>query len=167
MVGPPIRGGRVTFDYPSAAAVAASKSARFGIVVSSLAAIVVVAFGLFLTGLATMVFARPAVVERFLMSFASSARAHYVEQAFRFLIGASLVVLSPAMWQPYVFRFIGWIIAGTAVVLMLLPWRWHHRFGERVLPIVVRRLRVYAVGMLAFGVFLLYGVFFAGVNSAG
>jgi hypothetical protein len=134
---------------------------------SSLAAIVVVAFGLFLIGLATMVFARPAVVERFLMSFASSARAHYVEQAFRFLIGASLVALSPAMWQPYVFRFIGWIIAGTAVVLMLLPWRWHHRFGERVLPIVVRRLRVYAVGMWAFGAFLLYGVFVAGVNGAG
>ena len=133
---------------------------------SSLAAIAVVAFGLFLVGLATMVFARPAVVERFLMSFASSARAHYVEQAFRFLIGASLVVLSPAMWQPHVFRFVGWIIAGTAVGLMLLPWRWHHRFRQRVLPIVVRRLRVYAVGLLAFGTLLLYGVFFSEMNGA-
>lgn len=134
---------------------------------SSLAAIVVVAFSLFLVGLAAMVFTRPAVVERFLLSFASSARAHYVEQASRVLIGASLVVLSPAMWQPGVFRVIGWLIAGTAVALMLLPWRWHRRFGKRVLPMVVRRLRFYAVGLLAFGAFLLYGVFFAGAHSTG
>jgi hypothetical protein len=134
---------------------------------SSLAAIIVVVFALFLVGLATLAFARPAAVERFLMSFASTARAHYVEQIFRFLIGASLVVLSPAVWQPNVFRFIGGTIAVTAVGLMLLPWRWHQRFGKHVLPIVIRRLGIYAVGIFAFGAFLLYGVFFAGAHSVG
>jgi hypothetical protein len=46
-----------------------------------------------------VVFAKPALAERFFMSFASSARTHYAEQAVRLLVGASLVVLSPAMWQ--------------------------------------------------------------------
>ena len=123
-----------------------------------LAGIVVVAFGLFLVGVAGTVFARRALAERFLMSFASSARAHYVEQAFRLLIGASLILFSPAMRQPALFRFIGWAIVISSVALLLVPWRWHHRLGERVLPMVVRHMRLYALALLAFGVLLLYGV---------
>lgn len=133
---------------------------------SLLAGIVVVAFGLFLIGLTGVVFAKPALAERFFMSFASSARAHYVEQAFRLLIGASLVVLSPAMWQANVFRVVGWIIVVTSVGLILIPWRWHHSFGLWVLPMVVRHMRLYAVGLFAFGALLLYGVFAAGSYGA-
>ncbi len=123
-----------------------------------LAGIVVVAFGLFLVGIAGPVFTRRAFAERFLMSFASSARAHYVEQAFRLLIGASLVVFSPAMWQPDLFRFIGWAIVISSVGLLLVPWRWHHRFGERIRPMFVRYMRFYALGAFVFGALLLYGV---------
>jgi hypothetical protein len=126
---------------------------------SLLAGPVIVASGLFLIGLAAIVFAKPALAERFFMSFASSARAHYVEQVFRLLIGASLVVLSPDMWQTDMFRLIGWMIVVSSVGLMLIPWRWHHRFGEWVLPTLVRHMKLYAVGLFAFGALLLYGVF--------
>ena len=78
---------------------------------SVVAAVVVVAFGLLLIGFTGVVFAKPAMAGRFLMRFASSARTHYVEQAFRLLVGAALVVLSPAMWQPNV----------------LAPWVGHRR----------------------------------------
>jgi hypothetical protein len=115
-------------------------------VMSSLAGIVVGSCGLFLIGVTGIVFAKPALAERFFMSFASSARAHYVEQAFRLLIGASLVVLSPAMWQTNMFR--------------------HHRSGQLVLPMVVRHMRLYAVGLFAFGALLLYGVFSVGSHGA-
>jgi hypothetical protein len=129
---------------------------------SVMAAVVVVAFGLLLIALTGVAFAKPAIAERFLMRFASSARTHYVEQGFRLLIGAALVVLSPAMWQPNVFWLVGWAIVVSSAVLMCVPWQWHHRLGERVLPIIVRHLRLYAVGSLAFGVLLLYGVFAGG-----
>ena len=122
---------------------------------------IVVAFGLFLLGLTVVVFAKPAVAERFFMAFASSARAHYTEQAFRLLIGASLIVLSPRMWQSSIFWFVGWAIVLPSLALILIPWCWHHRFGERVLPILIRRMKLYAVGLFAFGVLLLYGVFAA------
>jgi len=122
---------------------------------------IVVAFGLFLLGLTAVVFAKPAVAERFFMAFASSARAHYTEQAFRLLIGASLIVLSPRMWQSSIFWFVGWAIVLPSLALILIPWCWHHRFGERVLPILIRRMKLYAVGLFAFGVLLLYGVFAA------
>jgi hypothetical protein len=135
--------------------------------VSLLAGIVVVACGLFLIVLTGVVFAKPALAEQFFMSFASSARTHYVEQALRLLIGASLVVLAPAMWQTNMFRLIGWAIVVSSVGLILIPWRWHHRFGEWVLPVLVRHMRLYAVGLLAFGALLLYGVFAAASRGAG
>ena len=132
---------------------------------SVVAEIVVVAFGLFLLGLTAVTFSRPAIAERFFTAFASSARAHYTEQAIRLLIGAALVVASPAMWQPTLFRLIGWAIVASSVVLMLAPWRLHHRFGERVRPILIRRIKWFALGLLAFGALLLYGVFASGVGA--
>ena len=132
---------------------------------SLLAALVVVSFGLFLIGLAGVVYARPAMAERFFESFASSARAHYSEQVVRLVFGASLVLLSPAMWQGRWFELLGWLIVATAVGLLLAPWQWHHRFGQWVIPPVIRHMRIYALFIFAFGALLLYGVF-AGYPSA-
>jgi hypothetical protein len=129
---------------------------------SFLAGIVVVGYGLFAIGLTGLVFAKPALAKRFFMSFASSARTHYVEQAFRLLIGTSLIVLSQSMWQTGMFRLIGWAIVISSAALILLPWRWHHRFGEYVRPMVIRHMKLYAMGVFAFGSLLLYGVFSAG-----
>ena len=131
---------------------------------SQVAAVVVVGFGLLLIVLTGVAFAKPAIAERFLMRFASSARTHYVEQIFRLLIGAAIVVLSPAMWQPTMFWLVGWAIVVSSAALMCIPWQWHHRLGERMLPIVVRHLRLYAVGSLAFGALILYGVFAGGAD---
>jgi hypothetical protein len=129
------------------------------------AAFLIVAFGLLLIAFTGVAFAKPAVAERFLASFASSAPTHYVEQASRLLIGAALVVLSPAMWQPTMFWLVGCAIIVSSAILMCVPWQWHQRFAERLLPIVVRHLRLSALGPLAFGVLLLYGVF-AGAGAA-
>ena len=134
-------------------------------IMNAVAGTILVAFGLFLVGLTVVVFAKPALAERFFMPFASSARAHYTEQVIRLLIGASLVVRSAAMWQPKVFWFVGWAIVLSSLVLILSPWQWHRRFGEKVRPMLMRRMKLFAVGLLAFGVLLLYGVF-AGVSPS-
>ena len=129
---------------------------------SVVAAIVVVAFGLLLMAFTGVAFAKPASAERFLMRFASSARTHYVEQGARLLMAAALVVLSPTMWQPKIFWLVGWAIAVSSVALMCLPWQRHHRFGERVRPVLFRHLRLYAAGTFVFGALLLYAVFAGG-----
>lgn len=125
---------------------------------NGLAGAILIAFGLFLVGLTVVVFAKPAIAERFFMSFASSARAHYTEQVVRLLIGASLIIRSVAMWQPKIFWFVGWAIVVSSLVLILTPWQWHDRFGEIVRPILIRRMKLFAIGLLAFGVLLIYGV---------
>ena len=126
---------------------------------NAVAGAILVAFGLFLISLAVVVFAKPAVAERFFMSFASSARAHNTEQVVRLLIGASLVIRSAAMWEPKFFWLVGCAIVLSSLVLILAPWQWHHRFGEKVRPILIRRMKLFAIGIFAFGVLLLYGVF--------
>jgi hypothetical protein len=132
-----------------------------------IAKFIVVALCVLLLILAGAVFAKRALAERFFMSFASSARTHYIEQAFRLLIGSALVVLSPSMWQPNLFRFIGWAIVIPTIVLILTPWQWHHRFGARVLPLFIRYIRIYALGMVAFAVLLMFGVFFVDTHGDG
>ena len=126
--------------------------------VNAAAGAILVAFGLFLIGLTGVIFAKPAVAERFFMSFASSARSHYTEQVVRLLIGASLIIRSGSMWQPKVFWFVGWAIVLSSTVLILAPWQWHRRFGEEVRPMLIRHMKLFAAGLLAFGVFLIYGV---------
>jgi hypothetical protein len=128
-------------------------------ILSAVAGAILVAFGLFLVGLTVVVFAKPAVAERFFMSFASSARTHYTEQIVRLLIGTSLIIRSAAMWQPKVFWLVGWGIVLSSLVLMLTPWQWHDRFGEEVRPRLIRHMKLFAVALLAFGVLLIYGVF--------
>ena len=130
------------------------------------AATVIVGFALFLIGLTVLVFAAPALAGRFFMSLAQSARAHYTEQAFRLLIGAALVVRAPSMRHPAVFAVLGWAIVVSSAALMLVPWQWHRRMGDRVLPMLIRHMGLYAVGIAAFAVLLLYGVL-SGPGGAG
>jgi hypothetical protein len=129
------------------------------------AAIIVVAFGLFLIGFTVVVFVRPTLAERFLAPFASSARAHYTEQGFRLVIGAALIVLAPAMSHPNVFRLIAWAIVIPSVALILAPWQWHQRFGAVVRPKLIRYMKLFALGLFAFGLLLLYGVFASESNG--
>jgi len=128
---------------------------------------VVVAGAAFLIGLTVLVFAKPAVAEGFFRGFASSARTHFAEQILRVLFGGSLVIYSSAMSQPDVFRFIGWAIVISSVVLVVLPWQWHHRFGKAILPVLIQHMRLYAMGSFAFGAVILYAVFASQLNGTG
>jgi hypothetical protein len=134
--------------------------------INAVAEAILVAFGLFLVSLTVVVFAKPAVAERFFMAFASSARTHYTEQVVRLLIGGSLVIRSGAMWQAKVFWIVGWAIVLSSLVLIVTPWQWHHRFGEEVRPMIIRHMRLFAIGLLAFGVLLIFGVFTAVSRNA-
>ena len=129
------------------------------------AAVIVVVFGFSLITFTGVAFANPASAERFLMAFATSARTHYVEQVFRIIVGAALVVLSSTMWQPRMFWLFGWAMVASSAALICVPWQWHDRLGKRMRPMLVRYLKLYAVGAFALGVLVLYG-FFAGARAA-
>lgn len=120
---------------------------------------VVVASALFLIGLAVTIYARPSLAVRFLNAFASSARAHYAEQAARLAVGGALILFSPEMWQADVFRVFGWIVVVTTIGLFCIPWRWHRKFAQWVVPPVIRFAKLYGIASALLGSLLLYGVF--------
>jgi uncharacterized protein YjeT (DUF2065 family) len=136
-------------------------------IIHRLSGLVLVASGVFFIWLAALVFAKPAVAERFFMSFASSVRTHFVEQILRVLFGGSLVIYSTAMWKTDVFRLVGWAIVVSSVGLMLIPWQWHHRLGKKLLPVLIQHMRLYAIGSFAFGSVILYAVFAPQLRNGG
>jgi uncharacterized protein YjeT (DUF2065 family) len=123
-----------------------------------LSGMIVVTFGMFLIGLAGLIAITPHRAARFLRSFASSAQAHYTEQALRLIAGGAMVIFAPSMWYPDLFKLFGWLIVVTAVALLLLPWRWHYEFSKRAIPLVIRHMKLFGVGALALGILVFYGV---------
>jgi hypothetical protein len=124
---------------------------------NTLSGLVVVGAGLFLVGLALMIIVRPRLAERFLASFASSARAHYTEQGLRLVAGLAMIRFAPLMWLPDLFRVFGWLIAITSAGLLLMPWQWHHKLAILVMPLLIRRQKVIAIGACTLGALILYG----------
>lgn len=123
-----------------------------------LAGAVVVTTGLYFLGLALSIVVTPVRTKRFLTSFASSARAHYTEQVLRLIAGAAIVAFSPEMRFPVVFRVFGWLIVATSLGLLVVPWRWHRRFGAWAIPLAIRHIKLYALGAFVLGAFLLFAV---------
>jgi hypothetical protein len=117
--------------------------------------------GLYLLGLGVSALAAPARTRAFFGAFAASARAHYVEQAARLAVGAALQVHSPRMPFPAVFNAAGWLLVGTTLALLAMPWHWHRRFANRVVPPMLRYLGL--VGIVS----ALMGVALLGVLAAG
>ncbi|HET9360706.1 MAG TPA: hypothetical protein VFO58_13230 [Vicinamibacterales bacterium] len=122
-----------------------------------LSGVVVVALGVFLIGLAVLIVVKPRLAERFIRSFAGSPQAHYTEQTLRLIAGGAMVIFAPSMWHTDLFKVFGWLIVLSAVVLLLVPWRWHHELGKQVLPLVIRYMKVFALGAFGLGVLIFYG----------
>ncbi len=122
------------------------------------AAIVVADAGLLLVGICAMVFAMPRRAEAFLRGFASSLKAHVLEQSVRLVAGAGLIVYSPAMRWSIAFEVFGWTLIATSVMLLVLPWRWHRWFASWAIPLAIRYMKMYGVLAGVLGGLILAGM---------
>ena len=121
--------------------------------------VVVVLAGLYFLGLGAACLVLPDITRRFLLGFAGSFRVHCIEMLLRLAVGGALIVLSPRMLFSAAFSIFGWILAVTACVLLLLPWRWHHRFAQRTVPAVTRAMALVGLVSLVLGGVMLVAVF--------
>jgi len=112
---------------------------------------IVVLAGLYLVGLGLAAIFSPRQAGSFLGRFASSARAHFLELAIRLLVGSALVAGSSRMAFTEAFAVLGWVLVGTSVALVVLPWRWHRRFAERVVPPALRHVKLIGICSVAMG----------------
>ncbi len=118
--------------------------------------------GLYFVGLAVVAFAAPDKAGRFLLSFAGTPFAHFLEMSLRLAMGAAFVIRAPLMMFPEAFKLFGWVLVVTTVCLLAVPWRWHRRFAQRVVPQALRRLRLVAVVSLALGALVLVSAVWPG-----
>jgi hypothetical protein len=137
-------------------------------VIESAARVVVVIAGIYLVFLGVACLAAPAGARRFLLGFAGSAWKHYAELCTRLLLGAAFLLAAPRMAAPGAFTLFGWLLLGTTVGLLLLPWRWHHRFARWAVPEALRFLPLVGAASLVFGALVLWaavGTFAAQPNT--
>ena len=119
---------------------------------------VMVIFGLYLISLLGITIFNKAIAVSYFSSFASSARAHYLEQVLRLIVGLAMLSFSKSMLYAQFFQLFAWIIIISTIVLILIPWTWHNKLGKRVIPLTIKNLKFYAVSASVFGVFILYCV---------
>jgi len=127
-------------------------------IINLLSGVVILFFCIFLIGLAIVIVIKPLRDKQFLSSYASSARAHYTEQIARLIVGIAFVVLAPYMQYSNLFNLFGWILIVTTIGLLLIPWQWHHKFGEWAIPLTLRYMKFYALGAFILGVLIIYSL---------
>lgn len=114
--------------------------------------------GIALCALGLLSVVRPAVARAFLGGFASSPRLHLLEQGIRIAVGAALVIHAPHLAYSKAFTGFGWLLIGTSLGLLCVPWRWHRRYAQATVPKVLRVLPVYGFFQFALGAVLALSV---------
>ena len=123
-----------------------------------LALTVVVLTGFYFLALAAVSLFMPVLANRFLLGFADSALKHYAELFLRFAVGAALILYAPRMLLSDAFSLFGWVLLVTTACLLLIPWRWHHRFAQQAVPRATRHITLIGLASLALGGFILAAV---------
>ncbi len=123
-----------------------------------LSEIVIYIFALFLISLSVIMTAHPKWGRKFLESFASSAKAHFTEMSIRLVFGLSLIFHESYDHYGYYLQIIGWVVVITTIGLLIFPWKWHHKFASKVIPPVIRFMKLYALMLLIFGIMLIWVV---------
>lgn len=123
--------------------------------ISALAFVGVLTAALYMLFLGVGAIVSPDHTKRFLGTFASSPRVHFLELALRMLAGASLVLRAPLMQMPVMVAVFGWVLLGTTLVLAFVPWQLHHRFANWSVPMATQRMPLLGVASAGGGVLLL------------
>ncbi|GAA0857744.1 hypothetical protein [Aliiglaciecola litoralis] len=116
-------------------------------------------FAVALIGLAVNAILFPNKTILFLSKFASTARLHIVEMIVRLVVGIAFVIAAPEMLFHSLFYLFGLVLIITSVLLLMMPWRWHHQFAVVVLAPLLRRVWVFAVLSLPLGIFIFIALF--------
>jgi hypothetical protein len=125
---------------------------------NTFAGVIVVLAGVWLIGLAAAAIAKPNRVKHFFDKFASSAFSHFLEMFVRLIVGTAFVIYSPQMKFPLVFSVFGWLLIVSSAVLCFVPWKLHRRFADRSLPLLTRRMILFAIVSLFGGTIILFSL---------
>lgn len=105
--------------------------------------------GVWLIGLSLFMLVKPQKSLAALAAMGGTPLVHFGEMALRILAGAALVLAAGGSRFPQGIALIGWFLIGSAVVLMVLPRRWHAGYStwwaQRIPVWAVRLSAVFSI----------------------
>jgi len=117
---------------------------------------IVLLSAIFLIILACLSIFTPKHAIRFLGGFASSAKTHYLEMIIRLIVGTAFIINAPNMLYSKVFMIFGWLLVGSTAILILLPWRWHNLFGQKIASPVIQQAWLIGIGSLMLSALVIF-----------
>lgn len=102
---------------------------------------------------------KPERVKTFLLAFAQSPKAHITEMACRLVAGMALILNAENMKWALVFSVFGWVLIGTTLGLLVVPWQKHRQFAQRFVPPALKYIVLIGISSIGFSVLLFWASF--------
>ncbi|MES2755579.1 MAG: hypothetical protein V4659_13060 [Pseudomonadota bacterium] len=103
---------------------------------------IVLCFAAWLVALGVLGIVRPERARTYIGTMGGTHRINLIEQALRLTVGVGFVAAAAASQAPRLFEIVGWFLIATAVLLALIPLKWHNGFARhaagRLSPNAVR-----------------------------
>lgn len=121
--------------------------------------VVLLAESVWLIGVSVFMFVKPQTAISYIGKFASTNLINYSELIIRLIVGIAFIVYADFSRYPKVFQVIGWFLTVSAIIIMVLPRRWHASYAkywsEKLPPVF---MRIAAPFSLLAGALLVYVV---------
>lgn len=92
----------------------------------------VIAFGIFIILVGFLMLFRPKKVIQILRKMASTNLINYTEITLRLIPASAMIICADFAKYPNVFKFYGWIMLITTLVLFFIPRTIHHNFSLKI-----------------------------------
>lgn len=120
---------------------------------------VVILFGIFMIGVGVLMLLNPEKAREYLRKAGSSNLINYSEITIRMIPAAGLILYSEFSKFPEIFKYFGWFMIGTSVVLYFVPRRLHHCYALMCADILKSHLiRLISPFSVIFGIAIIYSV---------
>ena len=126
---------------------------------TTIAKYIVILFGIFLIGVGLLMLLKPEKAREYLKRAGSTNLINYSEITIRMIPAAGLILYSEFSKFPETFKYLGWLMIGTSVVLYFVPRRLHHRYALKCADILKPQLiKVTSPFSMLFGIAIIYSV---------
>jgi hypothetical protein len=114
-------------------------------------------FGSFFIVAGFIMLVKPSVARSTLRKAGSTALINYTELSVRMIPAIAFVIYADFSAYPSAFKFIGWYILITSIILMSIPRKLHHQLSNRFADFLsTGRFQLISPVSIFIGVFLIY-----------
>jgi len=120
---------------------------------------IVIAFGIFIILVGFLMLFKPKKINPILRKMASTNLINYTEITLRLIPASAMIICADFAKYPNIYKFYGWIMLITTLVLFFIPRTIHHNFSLKIAdnfkPFYFQLISPFS---FLIGIFLIYGL---------